>query len=257
MAENAQHNSPAPLKFATPRASRESSPSNLASAAQKQSELLNRYRETNACLLEFKKKTEDGIVSQQEKLREERQKTRDLMKELDASHQRAVNTFQEESQKELQRMSEKPLFDQDAVKSISSGVSKMRAQNCQLRKQFSTAFAEFMKEFGDNKRIVMGMCTESMQKKLTENADEVKARVEDLQQKINKKCSDLARNVKKIHATPHMKLEIGSSLEIEKAVDAASAPMSEQPQIVENRRILCVSNFLAGCIEKYAHIISH
>ena len=224
------------------------SPANLVATTHKQEQVLTKYRQMNASLMAFKKKTEDAIAVELHALEKERMKTAEILAELGRKNGQNIENYTSEQTKLITELKDKPLFNPSTMASISESLVTLRAQNAQLRTQFTITFADFMSNFKSVRASVSQVCHSSIQSKITESAEDVKLRLAKLQTLIEDRCTKLSSAVSGVSATPHTQLSFSEPVCTEPEVHPIPAPR-------EVNRYVRPSPFLTRWFAQNTHLL--
>lgn len=218
------------------------------STTQKQEQVILKYRETNAALAAFKKKTEEAITAELQKLEKERNKTSEILAEIRQKNMRQAEELASQQEQAIHELEKKPVFDDVCIASISRSISNLRSQNSQLRTHFTIKFADFMDTFKSTKATAQKACNPSIQAKLSETADDVKQRLARLQTLIGQRCDELCAAVSGISATPQTTLSLSSPVTVEQAAPAPKRP-------AEPSHLTTLSPFLTRWFSENANLL--
>lgn len=197
--------------------------SDLLTTAQKQEQVLAKYRETNAQLQAFKKKTEAAIAAETESLETEKKKTAEQLSELSKKHSESLEQFIAEREQALRDLAAKPIYDSAIVAQISRSIGSLRADNAQLRTDFTINFASFMDSFNTARQLTTKVASKDS---LYASTETLQRRLVHLQSLLGKRCDHLAATITSI-SRPAIQLDVSAPVAreqkdaIETAIDGS------------------------------------
>lgn len=186
MAENSIPNLHLQEKQSTPNSARGSV--DLLDTTQRQKQILSKYRETNAALIAFKKKTEEAIAAEIALLEHEKKKTAELLDEVTKKNAENLQKLTVEHKQKLSALRSKPGFDRTLALQISQKLSSLRTQNTQVRTEFTVNFSSFMDSFRTAKQFAASNCRSLPHPRLRETFENAKLRVSRLQSITGATC---------------------------------------------------------------------